>query len=129
MDINGKLVEKSEIIQVSDKYKKREFVIEFQEGKDLKYTNYVKFELGQERCSLIDNANVGDLINVYFNIKGRKWEKDGKTSYFNSLEAWKVESASKPADKPYNGATVKTAANTQTFILGNPIADDSDLPF
>ena len=26
-----------------------------------------------------------------FNIRGRKWEKDGKVNYFSNLEAWRIE--------------------------------------
>jgi uncharacterized protein DUF3127 len=32
-------------------------------------------------------------LKVSFNIKGRKWEKDGKVAYFTNLEAWRIESA------------------------------------
>ena len=31
------------------------------------------------------------MIKVKFNLRGRKWEKDGKTNYFNSLDAWFIE--------------------------------------
>ena len=30
-------------------------------------------------------------IKVYFNIRGRKWENKGQTSYFTNLEGWRIE--------------------------------------
>ena len=43
--------------------------------------NYVKFQCVQDRTNIIDRVNTGDEIKVYFNIKGSKWERDGKTNY------------------------------------------------
>jgi len=35
--------------------------------------------------------NAGDDVAVSFNLRGRPWtNKDGITSYFNSLVAWRV---------------------------------------
>ena len=38
------------------------------------------------------------MIKVSFNIKGNKWEKDGKISYFNNLDAWKFEKLGVPTE-------------------------------
>jgi hypothetical protein len=35
--------------------------------------------------------NLNDDIKVHFNIRGNKWEKDGKVSYFTNLDAWRIE--------------------------------------
>ncbi len=35
--------------------------------------------------------NIGDEIKVYFNLRGNKYEKDGKVSYFTNLDAWRIE--------------------------------------
>jgi hypothetical protein len=40
---------------------------------------------------LIDAINLGEELKVSFNIRGRRWEKNGQVSYFNNLEAWKAE--------------------------------------
>ena len=53
--------------------------------------NYVKFQCVQEKTSIVDRVNTGDNIKVYFNIKGSKWEKDGKTNYITNLDAWRLE--------------------------------------
>ena len=103
----GKLVVKHDTHQVSEKFKKREFVIEIVEeinGKE--YSNFAKFQLTQNKCEIIDRFNVGDSLNVSFNIKGNKWERDGKVNYITNLEAWRIEAGAstqngtKPQEAP-----------------------------
>ncbi len=91
-EISGKLIEKFDTVQVSDRFKKREFVIEKTESNGgMEFTDHIKFQLTQDRCNLIDAINLNDEIKVNFNIRGNKWEKDGKVSYFTNLDAWRIE--------------------------------------
>ena len=92
-EIEGKLIEKFDEVVVSDKFKKREFVIETStSGSDGSiYTEEIKFQLVQNNCDKLNHSNVGDKVEVKFNIKGRRWEKDGKTSWFTNLDAWFVK--------------------------------------
>ena len=39
-----------------------------------------------------DRFSIGDEVKVQFNIKGTRWEKDGKTNYITNLDAWRMES-------------------------------------
>jgi hypothetical protein len=95
-ELTGKLIEKYNVQQVSDKFRKREFVIEKSENSNgMVFTDYVKFQLSQDRCNLIDSVSLKEEIKVTFNVKGNKWEKEGKVSYFVNLEAWKVEKLQK----------------------------------
>jgi hypothetical protein len=94
-EITGTLVDKSPVTEISSKFKKREFVLEKKENSGgFEFTDYIKFQLTQDKCSLLDAYNPGEELKVYFNLRGRKWEKDGKVSYFTNLEAWKIESQS-----------------------------------
>jgi len=94
LEVTGKLIEKYDSIQVSERFKKREFVLELaEEINGNVYTNYAKMQLVQAKCEIIDKFNVGDVLKVSFNIKGTKYEKDGKTNYFSNLDAWRVENA------------------------------------
>ena len=91
-EINGKLVEKFDTQEITVSFKKREFVIEKTENAGgREFTETIKFQLSQDRCDLIDPYNPNEEIKVHFNIKGRKWEKDGRVSYFTNLEAWRIE--------------------------------------
>ena len=91
MNIQGKLIEIFDTIQITETFKKREFII--QDNKNPEYPEYIKVEVIQDKVSLLDNLNIGDEINVLINIKGRKWEdKEGNIKYFNSIQGWKIES-------------------------------------
>jgi len=87
-ELSGKLFEKFSTVAVSDKYSKREFVVETEENN---YKQQVKMQLSKDRCSLLDKFNIGDEMKAVFNINGRRWEKEGKVSYFVTLDAWKLE--------------------------------------
>jgi Protein of unknown function (DUF3127). len=93
MNIKGKLVEIFDTVQITETFKKREFII--QDNKNPEYPEYIKVELIQDKVELLNSLNVGDEINVLINIKGRKWEdKEGNIKYFNSIQGWKIESES-----------------------------------
>src|SRR5450631_2718315 len=91
-ELTGKLVAKYDIVQRTGTFKTREFVVEKSEdisGRII--TNFVKFQCVQDRTNIVDRVNTGDEIKVHFNIKGTRWDKDGRTSYFSNLDAWRIE--------------------------------------
>lgn len=91
-ELTGKLLIKFDTTQRTETFKTREFVVEKSEDINGKLiTNYIKFQCVQERTGIVDRVNPGDEIKVHFNIRGSKWEKDGKVSYFNNLDAWRIE--------------------------------------
>jgi hypothetical protein len=91
-EITGTLIEKYDSVQVTDRFKKREFVIEKRETVGVnEFIETIKFQLTQDKCDAIETIAIGQPIKVVFNIRGRRWEKNGQVSYFNNLEAWRVE--------------------------------------
>ncbi len=93
-EISGKLIEKYDEVSISDKFKKREFILEKKENSGgFEFIDYIKFQLTQDKCAILDPHQIGDDLKINFNLRGRKWEKDGKISYFTNLEAWKIEKA------------------------------------
>lgn len=118
MVIEGKLHAKFDTQQVSDSFSKRNFVVETVENP--LYPQLISFELNQDRCAVIDKFNVGDNIEVTFNLRGREWiNPQGEKKYFNSLEAWRVNAAA-------STGTAATLSVANGVIADNP---DSDLPF
>ncbi|MFH1049567.1 MAG: DUF3127 domain-containing protein [bacterium] len=90
--LTGKLIDILNIQNVSETFQKREFVVETVEnssGRD--FVEQIKFQLLQDKCGLIDNYSIGNNVKVSFNIRGRRWEKDGRVNYFTNLDAWKIE--------------------------------------
>lgn len=90
MQVSGKIIEIFDVNQISDSFKKREFVLEYAEKPE--YPEFIKMEFIQDKCSLLDQCGIGDKVEVQFNLKGRKWtDKTGKVVYFNTLQAWRIE--------------------------------------
>ena len=138
-ELTGKLIAVSDTQQVSDRFKKREFVLETaEEINGNVYTNYAKMQLVQNKCEIIDNFNVGEDLKVSFNIKGNKWECDGKVNYITNLDAWRIERAEQggnmtpPAAPAYSNMNTGNAAPQQGSDGGNynPSPESADdLPF
>lgn len=102
-EIKGKVIVKEDVVQISDLFKKREFVIEVENEKNPEWNDFIKFQLTQDRCDLLEPILLNENIKVSFNIKGRKWERDGKDNYFSNLEAWRIEKVQ--ATEPMPGDT------------------------
>lgn len=118
--IKGKVVLISDTDQISDKFKKREFVIEIENEKNPDWNDFIKFQLTQDRCDLLNKVSINEELEINFNIRGRKYEKNGKTNYFSNLEAWRLEKiqAAASAEMP--------EFNTQDMP---PATEENDLPF
>ena len=92
MNVKGKILQIMDTQQVSASFKKREFILEYAENPQ--YPEFLKFEMIQEKCDLLNGYKVDDQVDVFFNLKGRKWtDPKGEVKYFNSLQAWKLERA------------------------------------
>ena len=128
-DVQGRLHEVFDETQVSDKFRKREFVLEIPDGS---YTQYVKFQLTQDKCSALDQFKVGDEVKVNFNLSGKPFTKNGTTMYFTNLSAWRVEAANAaaPANNSNNNGNFRAAPAAQP-AASSFLSDeaDNDLPF
>lgn len=114
LEVTGKLLVKYDTQQVNDRFSKREFVLELaEEVNGQTYTEHPKFQLTQARCAILDKFNEGDSIKVCFNLKGNRYEKDGKVQFFNSLDAWRIE-AQQNGDK--GGNAPKNSGNGQSGV-------------
>jgi Domain of unknown function (DUF3127) len=125
-ELTGKLVAKFDTVQRTENFKTREFAIEKTDdigGRTI--VNYAKFQSVQDKTELIDKVNIGDNVKVYFNIKGSKWEKDGKTNYITNLDAWRIEQILNPAQAQQTNDT--NAMEPLDNFTSNEVADD--LPF
>lgn len=99
-EITGVLVEIFPVIQVSDRFRKREFVIEKKETSGgTVFVEYIKFQLLQDKCDILDPGFLHNNVRVLFNIKGNRWEKDGRVNYFTNLDAWKIDIISEDSDE------------------------------
>lgn len=120
MQITGTLIEKFDIIQITEKFRKREFVIQTNE----QYPQEIILQLTQDKCDLIDTIKIGELIDVSINIRGKKYEKNGAPKWFNSIDAWKI-------DVQYSNRlnTTNTPEPKQIPIENIDPGNEDDLPF
>lgn len=128
MNVQGTILEIFDTQNISNTFKKREFVLEYVENPQ--YPEYLKFEMIQDKCALLDGLKVGDKVNVHFNLKGRKWtDPKGEVKYFNSLQAWKFETESStqaPSTLPPATDQGMDQMEEPGWIAEN---EDDDLPF
>ena len=103
-EVTGKLIYKEATQKISDRFQKREFVIEVENEKNPQWNDFVKVQLIQDRCDLLETIQLNENIKVYFNLRGRKWENNGQVSYFTNLEGWRIEKVQ--AEAPMMGAPV-----------------------
>lgn len=121
MELKGILKKIDNEMQVSEKFRKRDFVL----TTDDKYPQHISFQLTQDRVDLLDQYNIDDEITVHFNLRGREWTSPkGEVKYFNTLEAWRIQGKAGTATKP---AEEKTEVKPEAKGLGQEPVDD--LPF
>jgi Protein of unknown function (DUF3127). len=95
--IEGTIVHVGDKQQISEKFAKREIVVE---TINAKYPEQIMIEFTQDKCDLLADAKVHDIATIGFNIRGREW--NGK--YFTRLEGWniKVNSLNKTCEHEIN---------------------------
>ena len=120
MQVAGKLIVVNPTQVVSEKFSKREFVIETKD----QYPQQVMFQLTQDKCNLLDGVAVGNQLEVSFNLRGREWTSPaGEVKYFNTLEAWRLERLDG------NGESIQDKARVDQMKAHAPNEEEDDLPF
>ncbi|MCS6833665.1 MAG: DUF3127 domain-containing protein [Flammeovirgaceae bacterium] len=131
-EVKGKLEIIYDETKVTDKFRKREFVLMIQEGA---YPEYPKFQLIQDKCNLLDQFKIGDEVMVSFNLRGKPFTKN-----YTNLEVWKIVHAGMAETKTATAATFTANSSTpasrastenQSGIVGITFseASDDELPF
>src|SRR5690554_1725564 len=124
MEIRGKVHEIGQVQNVTETFKKRDLIVAYAENPQ--FVEYIRFEATQDRVSIFDNLAIGDEVEVSFNLRGRPWtNKEGVTTYFNSLVAWRV---TKLANTPQQ-AQAPGQMDMPPVDISSSGADDDDLPF
>ena len=115
---------------ISEKFSKREFVIETQD----QYPQQVMFQATQDKCALLDNVQLHSQVEVSFNLRGREWTSPaGEVKYFNTLEAWRIEKVGQGNAMPTGGPSAMSLgsdpipAATSSAVASNE--EEDDLPF
>ena len=131
MEVIGIIKAKFDTTVVSERFKKRDFVLTVEPGSP--YPQHVSFQLVQDKVSLVDSLNVGDEVKVLFNLKGREWvSPQGETKYFNTIDAWRIEkvgSSPSSSASSSNNHSQPTSMETGAPPVFSSNSVDDDLPF
>ena len=124
---------------ISSKFKKRLIVVETE---DEKYPQKIAIEFQQDKTDDLDTANIGDTVEVQFNLRGREWiAPDGIPKFFNTLVGWNLLVQSQDnfsnmtqdiLDNPAPTANQENKvieAHQKTLLNNNGEAPKDDLPF
>jgi hypothetical protein len=95
--INGILKVKYDEVQLTEKFKKREFVIQLASTSYNGSSEYLKFSLIMDSCSMIDSFSEGDSITVSYEVKAREWiNPENETVYINDVKALSIKENVEP---------------------------------
>lgn len=89
MEIQGRIktIFATEIVGENG-FQKRDLVI----TTDGQYPQDIIIQFAQGNCALLDTLQVGQRVNVHFNLQGREWTNpQGEVKYFNTVLGWKIE--------------------------------------
>lgn len=98
-------------------FTKREFVVTTAADK---YPQDLKFEVVKDKCPLLDPFELGQDVEVNFDIRGNEY--NGK--YFVNLACWKIQAAGAPA-----ASSRRTAPNSSMSTeepSSNELRDNGD---
>lgn len=106
-------------------FSKREFVITTEHDK---YPQDLKFEVVKDRCDMLDEYEVGQKVQLNFDIRGNEY----KDRYYVNLSCWKIQATEgsdggggggAPAAAPASGSEPSAAD------LRKEDDFDDDIPF
>ena len=123
MNISGKVKIINETKEYgSNGFRKREIVLTTQE----QYPQNILVEFIQDRTNLLDAFNVGDLVKIDINLRGREWTNDkGEIKYFNSIQGWRIEKVEDDFESQLPPLPTKEDLNISESSENEP----DDLPF
>lgn len=131
MQYKGTIVVIMDEQKISDKFKKREFVLT---DNAPSYPQTIIFEMNNDRCALLDSFSEGQEVEIDFQLKGRKWTNpQGEVKYFNTAQAFRIFPVKAEGGKPATAKTetskppVRQSAKKEEPTITPDPADD--LPF
>jgi hypothetical protein len=120
--VEGTLKNVFETQNVSATFRKREFILEVNDGSQ--YPQLIKFELIQDKTVKLDLMKSGDPVKVDFQLRGREWtDPQGQKKFFTTLNALEIEHL--------DGNTVSHMISSTSPMVSEPpnALPEDDLPF
>lgn len=130
MEATGIVYKVGETQQVSDRFSKREIIIELADNP--KYPQHVKFQCTGDRCAQLDGIKKNDSVRIEFSLRGRIFQnkKTGEDDCFTNLDVWKIERVGQQhATHPGGGGTAPAPSVPPVGSDGPPPLSEDDIPF
>ncbi len=105
-------------------FRKRELVVTTEE----QYPQHIMVEFVQDKTDLLNSYQVGQLVKVSINLRGREWvNPQGETKYFNSIQGWRIENL----ETANNAQEMPPVPPMEAFEPAEEFSeeDHDDLPF
>lgn len=101
-------------------FRKRTVVLEKDNGR---FASYIPVEFLRDACDSVDEMNVGDEVEISYQLSGRKWQRDpqSEVKYFLSAEAFSFKVLT-----PKGEASAKAESANDAFAESY---DEGDIPF
>lgn len=85
----------------------------------------IKFECIKDKCALLDDYKVGQLVDVEYNITGNRWTNpQGVEKIFNGFQSWRISGG-----ETAPGPTGTAPAEAEPEWLNTDNAGDKNPPF
>jgi hypothetical protein len=108
MELKGKVIVIGELETFKNDFIKKNIVIETQD----RYPQKIQIEFVKDNMDHLHNLMVGDLVTVFFNVRGREYQ--GK--YYTSIEGWRVvNETTKPEEKESKKETLEEQSDDLPF--------------
>jgi len=117
--IEGKLIKIDDTQEITEKFKKRDFVI----STDSQYPEEIKFEVINNNVNYLDSFNVDDNVKISFIIKGSKYNE----RHYVNLRAIAIGEVL-DSDSSNNNNNIPLVAKMKSVITQVDATED-DLPF
>ncbi len=125
MEVTGRIKVIDQTKEVgSSGFKKRDVVV----TTDEQYPQHISVQFVQDKCDLLNNFQIGEIVKIDINLRGREWtNQQGETVYFNTIQGWRISKLQ--AETPTTSSPPMPTA--ETFQPATSINDNEpdDLPF
>ena len=89
MEITGYIKKIEKAVQITDRMKKANLILETDRSSD--WPQVICVEFVNDYIDYLSQFAENDFVSIGINLRGREWvNPQGETKYFNSINGWKI---------------------------------------
>lgn len=82
-----KRIEATKTVGANNDFKIRDLIV----TTDEQYPQVLPVQFVQGKCEELDNFQVGQMVKIDINLRGKESVKDGKTYVFATIQGWRIQ--------------------------------------